>query len=136
MSSMVRDKLSRDTKSSDNLIENEMCACLIVSFDSGNSLFPFHEVISNHYYMMMPLGRSWVAIYKINPLLGEGTHGDCLVTQMSYFHPILLDYSSNSSLFITPLTIRYTIFINKYGLPCYFPIYLFLSILREFIIKY
>ena len=51
----------------------------------------------------------------------------------SYFPftiPLIHPYS------ITPLTIHYTIFINKYGLPCYFSICLFLSILRELVIKY
>ena len=52
--SMVNDNILLDTKLGDNLIENEMCGCLIVDFDSGHSLFPFREVINNHYNMMIP----------------------------------------------------------------------------------
>ena len=61
--------------------------------------------------------------------------GDVWWPKCRIFILFSLHYSSHSSLFITPLTIPYTIFINK-GLPCYFPIYLFLSISREFVIKY
>ena len=73
---MVGDKLSRDTKSSDNLIENEMLGCLNVDFDHGHNLCPFHEVINNHYNMMIPPSRSWVEIHEVKPPLGEGTGGD------------------------------------------------------------
>ena len=61
----------------------------------------------------------------------------CWVTQMSHFHPIF------PSLLLTFIPIHHSINHSLYhfhkrnmGLPCYFPIYLFLSILREFMIKY
>ena len=73
---MVSDKLLRNAELSNNLVKHEMCGCLIVGFNHGHSLIPFHEVINNHYNMMMPPSRSWVAIHKVNPPLGEGTGGD------------------------------------------------------------
>ena len=45
------------------------------------------------------------------------------------FITLFLSYPSIKSLIST-------IFMNKYGLPCYFPNNLFLSILSEFVVKY
>ena len=73
---MVSDKILRDTKLGDNMIEYEMRGCLTVGFYYGYSLCPFREIINNHYDMMIPPSRSWVAIHKINPPLSEGTSGD------------------------------------------------------------
>ena len=51
---MVSDKLFWNAEPSNNLVENEMCGCLTIRFIRGHSLYPFHEIIDNHYNVMMP----------------------------------------------------------------------------------
>ena len=73
---MVSDKLFRNAKSSNNLVENEMHGNLTIEFNRGHILSPFHEIINTHYNVMMPPSLSWVVIHKFKPPLGEGTDGD------------------------------------------------------------
>ena len=73
---MVSDKLFQNTKPGDNLIEHEMRGYLTVGFNCEHSLCPFREIIDNHYNVMIPPSRIWVAMHKIQPPLGEGTGGD------------------------------------------------------------
>ena len=73
---MVSDKLSRNAKLGDNLVENKMHDYLIIKFNCGHSLFPFHEIIDIHNNVMIPPNRSWVVIHKVKPPLGEGTDDD------------------------------------------------------------
>ena len=76
---MVSDKIFWNAKLGDNLVKYEMCGCFTIEFDSGHSLFPFHEIIDSHYNVMVPPNRSWVAIHKVKPPLGEGTNGNNMV---------------------------------------------------------
>ena len=69
---MVNDKLSRDTKPSNDLIENEMHGCLTIGFDSGHSLYPFCEIINSHYDMMMLPAESGFQSLKSTPHLVGG----------------------------------------------------------------
>ena len=73
---MVSDKLFRNAELSNDLVEYEMHGCLIIGFNRGHSLSLFHEIINNHYNMMMPPSQSWVAIHEVEPPLGEGTDSD------------------------------------------------------------
>ena len=73
---MVSDKLFRNAKLSNNLVEYEMCGCLTVVFNRGHSLSPFCEIIKNHHDVMMPPSQSWVAIHEVKTPFGEGTDGD------------------------------------------------------------
>ena len=73
---MVSDKLSQNAKPGDNMVKYEMHGYLPTGFNHGHSLSPFCEIIDNHYNVMMPPSRGWVAIHKIKPPLGEGTDGD------------------------------------------------------------
>ena len=54
---MVCDKLLRDTKSGDNLIEYEIRDCLTVVFYCRHCLIPFCELIDSHNDMMVPPSR-------------------------------------------------------------------------------
>ena len=73
---MVSDKLFRNAELSNNLVKNEMHSCLTIGFNREHSLYRFHEIIDNHYNVMMPPSRGWVAIHEVKPPLGEGTGGD------------------------------------------------------------
>ena len=73
---MVSDKLFRNTKLGDNLVEHEMRDYLTVGFNHGHSLSPFSEIIDNHYNVMMPPSQSWVAIHEVKPPFGEGIGDD------------------------------------------------------------
>ena len=85
------------------------------------------KVVANRLKLILP-----ILVGPKQSSFGEGVGSPkCHIFILFFLH-----YSSHSFLFITSLTIPYTIFKNKYGSPCYFPIYLFLSILREFMIKY
>ena len=73
---MVSDKISRDTKLSNDMIEYKMRGCITIKFNSRHSLYPFREVIHDHYDVMVPPNQSWVEIHKVNPPLGEGFDND------------------------------------------------------------
>ena len=73
---MVNDKLFWNAKSGDNLVEHEMRGYLTVEFKRGHILYPFREIIDSHYNVMIPPSRSWVAIPKFKPPLGEETDSD------------------------------------------------------------
>ena len=51
---MVSDKLLWDTEPSDNMIEYKMSTHLTIGFNSRHSLYPFSEIIYNHYDVMVP----------------------------------------------------------------------------------
>ena len=73
---MVSDKISRDTKLSNDMIEYKMSGRLTIEFNSRHSLFPFREIIHGHNDVMVPTSRGWVGIHKVYPSLGEGTKGN------------------------------------------------------------
>ena len=88
---------------------------------------------------LMILGSHGKKLDTLASLVGKGkkivvdTVGSpkCHISILFSFH-----YFSHSSLFITPLTIHYTIFMNKYGFTLLFSNSFILGILREFMIKH
>jgi len=70
---MVSDNLSRNTKSSDSLIEYEERCSLPIRLNCGHGLDPLGKVVDDHDNMLMPSSQSWVAINEVWPILGEGT---------------------------------------------------------------
>ena len=52
---MVSEKLLRNTKLSNNLVEYKVRGCLTIEFNCRHGLSPFREVVNSHYDMMMPL---------------------------------------------------------------------------------
>ena len=73
---MVSDKLFRNTEPSNNLVEYKVCGYLTIKFNRVYILYPFREIMDNHYNVMIPPRRSWVAIHKVKSPLGEGTDSD------------------------------------------------------------
>ena len=69
---MVSDKILRDTKPGDNMIEYKMHDCLTASFNSGNSLYPFLEIVNIHYNVMMPPTEYGLKSIKLTPHLVKG----------------------------------------------------------------
>ena len=69
---MVSDKLFRNAESSNNLVENEMRGYLIIEFNHGHSLSPFHEIIDSHYIMMMPPAEVGLQSIYSSPHLVKG----------------------------------------------------------------
>ena len=71
---MVNDNLFRDTKSCDNLVENEKNFSLPISFIGGHCLCPLGEVIYSDNDVFVPPDRNRVARHVIYPPLSEGSH--------------------------------------------------------------
>ena len=69
---MVSDKLFRNAKPSDNLVENEMHDYLTIIFNCGHSLCPFREVIDSHNNVMMPPAEVGLQSIKSSPHLVKG----------------------------------------------------------------
>jgi hypothetical protein len=76
---MINDNLTRDSKPGYNLIEHKKLGSPTIGFDCRHGLNPLSEVVCGHDNVLMSPNRSWVAIYKIHPPLGEGTDGNDLV---------------------------------------------------------
>ena len=73
---MVSDKILWDTELSDNLVEHNVSGRLTIGFNCRHSLYPFREVVYDHYNVIMPHDLCWLALHKVHPPLGEGTDGD------------------------------------------------------------
>jgi hypothetical protein len=73
---MIIENLIQDFEPGYNLIEHEKCNNLTIGFNYRHGLGPLSRVVYDHDNMLMPPSRSWVAIHKIHPLLGEGTDDD------------------------------------------------------------
>jgi hypothetical protein len=73
---MISDNLLRDSKPSYNLIEYEERNSLTIGFKCRHGLRPLSKVVYDHDNVMMPPSRSWVAIHKIQPPLGERINPD------------------------------------------------------------
>ena len=73
---MISDNLTRDSKPSYNLIEYEEGNIILFGFNCKHGLDPLSKVVYDHDNVLMPPSRSWVAIHKVHPPLGEGTGGN------------------------------------------------------------
>ena len=69
---MVSDKLLWDTEPGDNLIEYKILGCLTVGFNSGHSLYPFHEIFNSHYNVMVTPTKIGLQSIKSSPDLVKG----------------------------------------------------------------
>jgi hypothetical protein len=70
---MISDNLTWDSEPGYNLIEYEEGNSLTIRFNCRHGLIPLSKVIYDHDNVLIPPNRSWVAIHKIYPPLGEGT---------------------------------------------------------------
>jgi hypothetical protein len=73
---MINDNLTQDYEPGYNLIEYEEGISLTIRFNCRHGLDLLSKVVYDHDNVMMTSSRSWVAIHKIFPPLGEGTDGN------------------------------------------------------------
>jgi hypothetical protein len=73
---MISDNLTRDSEPDYNLTEHEESNNITIEFNYRHNLNPLIKVVYDHDNVLMPPSRSWVAIHKIHPPLGEGTDGN------------------------------------------------------------
>ena len=72
MAIVVSDKLFRNAKLGDNMVEHEMNGCLTIIFNCGHSLCPFREIIDSHYNVMMPPAEARLQSIKSSPHFVKG----------------------------------------------------------------
>jgi len=73
MTSMINENITRDSKPGYNLIEYKEGDSISIEFNCRNGLKPLGKVVDSHDNVLMPPNRSWDAIHKFHPRLGEGT---------------------------------------------------------------
>jgi hypothetical protein len=76
VTAMISENLTQDTELADNLIEYKEGNIIPIRFNCRNGLVPLIKLVDGHDNVLMPPNRSWVAIYEVQPPLGEGTNGN------------------------------------------------------------
>jgi hypothetical protein len=73
VTAMISDNLTQDSEPGYNLIEYEEGDSIPIKFNRRHGLEPLSKVFYGHNNVLMPPSRSWVAIHKVHPPLGEET---------------------------------------------------------------
>src|SRR6202034_2869716 len=76
MTSMISDDCLRDTKPSDNMIENENCRCSTICLKCRHRLGPFSKIINREDDIRMPPGRVRVTSDEVDTPFAEGPDGN------------------------------------------------------------
>jgi hypothetical protein len=76
VTSIINDNINRDSEPRNNLIEHEECSSIAIVFNCRHGLNSLGKVVYDHNNVLTAPSRSWVAIHKIQPPLGEGTDGN------------------------------------------------------------
>jgi hypothetical protein len=70
---MISDNLTQDYEPSYTLIEYEEGDSIPIIFNYRHGIVPLIKLFYGYDSMLMPHNRSWVAVHKVHPPLGEGT---------------------------------------------------------------